>query len=64
VSLVLGDEAKLAAFRDVAVEALRGTAEPPRLIDLGLPDDLAAVTPEGATFIDAASRAAGGKTQT
>jgi serine/threonine-protein kinase len=57
VSLVLGDEAKLAAFRDVAVEALRGTAEPPRAIDLGLPDDLAAVTPEGATFIDASSRA-------
>jgi serine/threonine-protein kinase len=62
VSLVLGDEAKLAAFRDVAAEALRGTAEPPRVVDLGLPDDLAAVTPEGATFIDAASR--GLKTQT
>jgi serine/threonine-protein kinase len=63
VSLVLGDEAKLASFRDVAVEALRGTAEPARAVDLGLPDDLAAVTPEGATFIDASSRAAGGKTQ-
>jgi serine/threonine-protein kinase len=63
VVLVLGDEAKLAAFRDVAVEALRGNTEPPRDVDLGLPDDLAAVTPEGATFIAAASQAAGSKTQ-
>jgi O-acetyl-ADP-ribose deacetylase (regulator of RNase III) len=62
VTMVLGDEAKLAALRDVAVEALRGTAEPPRVVDLGLPDDLAAVTPEGATFIDAASHGAAGKT--
>ncbi|MGD0525744.1 MAG: serine/threonine-protein kinase [Polyangiaceae bacterium] len=64
VSLVLGDETKLAAFRDVAVEALRGASEPARALDLGLPDDVASVTAEGATFIDASSKGASGKTQT
>jgi serine/threonine-protein kinase len=53
VSIVLGSEEKLATFREVAVEALRGTAEPPGVVDLGLPDDRVSTTPEGATFIDA-----------
>jgi serine/threonine-protein kinase len=55
VVVVLGDETKLKAFRDVALEALRGTSGTAREQDLGLPDDRAATTPEGATFIDAAS---------
>jgi serine/threonine-protein kinase len=55
VSVVLGDERKLAAFRDVAIEALRGAEDLPRAADLGLPDEVGAVTAEGATFIDASS---------
>jgi serine/threonine-protein kinase len=55
VTVVLGDDAKLAAFRDVAVEALRGSDDVPRAVDLGLPHDVAGVSAEGATFIDAAS---------
>jgi O-acetyl-ADP-ribose deacetylase (regulator of RNase III) len=61
VRLVLGDDAKLAVFRDVAVEALRGTGDPQHATDLGLADDRTAVTPEGATFIDAASGGPGTK---
>jgi serine/threonine-protein kinase len=53
VTIVLGDEAKLAAFRDVAVEALRGTGEAPRAPDLGLPVEHGEVAAEGPTFIDA-----------
>ncbi|HEY8086512.1 MAG TPA: serine/threonine-protein kinase, partial [Polyangiaceae bacterium] len=55
VTVVLGDDAKLAAFRDVALEALRGTGPAAHESDLGLVDEGAPVTPEGATFIDAAS---------
>ena len=55
VTVVLGDETKLALFRDVALEALRGTGHAAHESDLGLVDDGAPVTPEGATFIDAAS---------
>jgi O-acetyl-ADP-ribose deacetylase (regulator of RNase III)/tRNA A-37 threonylcarbamoyl transferase component Bud32 len=55
VNIVLGDAAKLATFREVAVEALRGPGEGRGACDLGLPDDHAAVTPEGATFIDPAT---------
>jgi hypothetical protein len=57
VRIVLGDEAKLAAFRDVAVEALRGTDEAPRAPDLGLPVEHTEVAAEGPTFIDAGHRA-------
>ncbi|HEY1693541.1 MAG TPA: serine/threonine-protein kinase [Polyangiaceae bacterium] len=53
VTVVLGDEAKLATFRDVAVEALRGARPLAHEPDLGLPDEKTTVTAEGATFIDA-----------
>jgi O-acetyl-ADP-ribose deacetylase (regulator of RNase III) len=54
VSIVLGDEAKLATFRDVAIEALHGSEDAPtRLLDLGLPDERTAVTPDAATCLDA-----------
>lgn len=52
VSFVLSDEAKLAAFRDVAMEALRGGDEPRREPDLGLPDEKAAVRGDAATCVD------------
>jgi serine/threonine-protein kinase len=55
VVVVLGDETKLQAFRDVALEALRGAAQTSSELDLGLPDERAPLTAEGATFIDAAS---------
>ena len=55
VTVVLGDEAKLAAFRDVAVDALRGTDDVAHAVDLGLPHEVPGVSAEGATFIDAAS---------
>jgi serine/threonine-protein kinase len=58
VTVVLGDEEKLARFREVAVEALRGTEDLPPALDLGLADDTdggKAVSGEGATFIDAMS---------
>jgi serine/threonine-protein kinase len=55
VTVVLGDESKLATFRDVAVEALRGDDDRPPGLDLGLPDEVVSVNAEGATFIDAAS---------
>jgi hypothetical protein len=54
VTFVLGDEAKLAVFRDVAVEALRGAMEgnsgSPE--DVGLPDDRKPVTEDAATCLD------------
>jgi serine/threonine-protein kinase len=53
VSVVLGDEAKLAVFRDVAVEALRDGDELTRVADLGLPDEQGKVTEDAATCIDA-----------
>ncbi len=57
VDVVLGDEAKLEAFRDVAVDALRGSGETPQIIDLGLPDERAVgvVTEDAATCLDASS---------
>jgi serine/threonine-protein kinase len=55
VTVVLGDEAKLATFRDVAVEALRGVRPLAHEADLGLPDEKATVTVEGGTFIDASN---------
>jgi serine/threonine-protein kinase len=39
VRIVLGDQAKLDAFSEVAVEALRDAEEAPDVIDLGLPDE-------------------------
>ncbi len=57
VSFVLGDEAKLATFRDVAVGALRGGVEVVRPADVGLPDDGRAVTAESATCLDPSSGA-------
>jgi serine/threonine-protein kinase len=60
VTFVLGDEAKLAVFRDVAVEALRGAMDSDRgsLSDVGLPDDRKPVTEDAATCLDASSAAA------
>ncbi|MGH7296576.1 MAG: serine/threonine-protein kinase, partial [Polyangiaceae bacterium] len=55
VTVVLSDAAKLAAFREVALEALHGAAQPAPEPDLGLPDDRSPVDAEGATFIDATS---------
>jgi serine/threonine-protein kinase len=52
VTVVLGDEAKLAAFSDVAVEALRGAGEAARPVDLGLPDELKGVTEDAPTCLD------------
>jgi serine/threonine-protein kinase len=60
VTLVLGDEAKLATFRDVAVEALRGTTDLPREVDLGLPVEQTEVAVEGPTFLDASRGTASG----
>jgi hypothetical protein len=53
VVFVLGDEAKLTAFRDVALEAMRGPEDAPRVADLGLPDERRAVSAEAATCLDA-----------
>jgi O-acetyl-ADP-ribose deacetylase (regulator of RNase III) len=58
VSFVLGDDAKLAVFRDVALEALRGSDDVPPPVDVGLPDDGATVTEESATFVDASKHSA------
>jgi O-acetyl-ADP-ribose deacetylase (regulator of RNase III) len=57
VSFVLGDEAKLAVFRDVAVEALRGAMDGDRAAapDVGLPDNRKPVTEDAATCLDASS---------
>jgi serine/threonine-protein kinase len=61
VSFVLGDEAKLAVFRDVALEALRGAMDGERgsPTDVGLPDDRKPVTEDAATCLDASSGATG-----
>jgi len=61
VTFVLGDEAKLAIFRDVAVEALRGAMDSDRgpRADVGLPDDRKPVTEDAATCLDASSAATG-----
>jgi serine/threonine-protein kinase len=53
VTIVLGDEAKLATFREVAIEALRGTGDVPRSPDLGLAVEHGEVAAEGPTFLDA-----------
>jgi len=55
VSFVLGDDDKLDAFRDVAIEALRGTETLAMSPDPGLPDDGDRVSPEAATCLDASS---------
>jgi O-acetyl-ADP-ribose deacetylase (regulator of RNase III) len=55
VSFVLGDETKLAAFRDVAVEALRGAEAVTPTVDFGLPDEHRDVTGDAATCLDASS---------
>jgi len=52
VTIALGDQDKLATFRDVAVEALRGTDDAPRMLDLGLPDEHVTVSEHGATCLD------------
>lgn len=61
VTFVLGDEAKLATFRDVALEALRGAMGNDRTApsDVGLPDDRKPVTEDAATCLDASSRSTG-----
>jgi eukaryotic-like serine/threonine-protein kinase len=55
VTFVLADEAKLAVFRDVAIEALRGAMDSERgsPADVGLPDDRKPVTEDAATCLDA-----------
>jgi serine/threonine-protein kinase len=53
VVFVLADEAKLNAFRDVAIEALRGSDALPAPVDLGLSDEQREVTAEAATCLDA-----------
>jgi O-acetyl-ADP-ribose deacetylase (regulator of RNase III) len=54
VTMVLADDVKLAEFRDVVVEALRGADAAVREVDLGLPVE-GVVSPEGATFLDPSS---------
>lgn len=58
VTLVLGDEAKLKTYRDVAEEALRGRSADavPHSTDLGLQVEGGAVQEDAATFLDPASR--------
>ena len=56
-TIVLADEAKLAAFRDVGFEALRGSDDLPRPVDLGLAVEPGPVSVEGATFLDPSSAA-------
>jgi serine/threonine-protein kinase len=61
VAFVLGDDAKLAVFRDVAVEALRGAMGGDRgpAEDVGLPDDRKPVTEDAATCLDVSSGGTG-----
>jgi serine/threonine-protein kinase len=59
VTVVLGDEAKLKTYRDVAEEALRGQERALRAIDLGLPVEGVEATEDAATFLDAKSRVTG-----
>jgi serine/threonine-protein kinase len=56
VTVVLGDEAKLETFRDVAVDALRGADPLAGEADLGLTDERTAVSPDAATCLDALSK--------
>jgi len=55
VSFVLGDESKLAAFRDVAIEALRGGETLAAQTDYGLPDEARSVSADAVTCLDASS---------
>jgi serine/threonine-protein kinase len=52
VTVVLGDEAKLRTYRDVAEEALRGHEETVHAGDLGLPVEGEPVKEDAATYID------------
>ena len=56
VQVILGDEAKLRTFRDVAEDVLRDGDDAPTVNDLGLPCDEAEVQAEGVTHLDAFSR--------
>jgi len=55
VVFVLADESKLNAFRDVAVEALRGSDALVAPVDLGLPNDVEPVTADAPTCLDASA---------
>jgi serine/threonine-protein kinase len=55
VQFILGDEAKLRAFREVADAVLREGEELPTVVDLGLPVDGGDVKVYGATMVDARS---------
>jgi serine/threonine-protein kinase len=55
VSFVLADEQKLEAFRDVAIEALRGSESTATPVDLGMPDNRERVSPDAATCLDTGS---------
>ena len=55
VDIVLGDESKLAIYRDVAEEALRDAGASRAGADLGLPVEAGAVKVEGGTFVDPGS---------
>jgi serine/threonine-protein kinase len=59
VTVVLGDEAKLKTYRDVAEEALRGQDESLRAVDLGLPVEDSVVREDGVTLIDASASGPG-----
>ena len=53
VTIVLGDEAKLRTYHDVAEAALRGHEETNNTTDLGLPVEDAPVRVDGLTYLDA-----------
>jgi serine/threonine-protein kinase len=57
VRIVLGDDAKLHAFSEVAIEALRDAEAAPEVVDLGLPDERGAglVAEDAATCLDLSS---------
>jgi serine/threonine-protein kinase len=55
VRVVLGDERKLHAFREVAEEALRDHENAPTFVDLGLPAAEGEVRADAATHLDAGS---------
>ena len=55
VTIVLGDEAKLKSYRDVAEEALRGAQQTRHIVDLGLPVEGGEVREDASTCIDATS---------
>jgi len=52
VVFVLADESKLNVFRDVAVEALRGSDARVAPVDVGLPNDVDPVTADAPTCLD------------